>query len=110
MRALLAAVALLALLSACTQSRTVPDRYGDTTEENFMEGCLQMTEGDGPGRSFTSKEAKDVCGCAYDAIVKDIPFDEFKQLNEELEDEPAALPQEMLDIMATCVEDNAAPT
>ena len=110
LRAALAVAALVALLGACTQSRTVPDKYGDTTRNNFLDGCVDTTSSDsGTGTTFTDDEARDICVCAYEEIVAEIPFEEFKTVNEEQEESPSELPQEWLDIMATCVEDNTSP-
>jgi len=109
LRSLLAVAAMVALLGACTQGRTVPDKYGDTTRENFMDGCVETTTGDGEGQTFTEDEADAICECAYEGIVEEIPFSEFEEVNSAQEEEPSELPQEWLDIMATCVEDNASP-
>lgn len=101
---------MVALLGACTQGRTVPDKYGDTTRNNFLDGCIETTSSDsGEGRTFTDDQARDICVCAYEAIVEEIPFSEFQEVNEQQEDAPSELPQEWLDIMETCVADNASP-
>ena len=42
------------------------------------------------------------CTCSYEAIVDTIPFDEFKEINSELSDEPGPLPKKMLDIRDEC--------
>ena len=44
-------------------------------------------------------EARDAyCKCSYTEIVKTIPYDEFKEINSELSDDPGPLPPEMLEI------------
>jgi hypothetical protein len=108
-RSLLAVVAMVALLGACTQGRTVPDKYGDTTRQNFIDGCVETTTGDGEGRTFTDEEADAVCECAYEGIVEEIPFSEFEEVNSAQEDDPTELPQEWLDIMEGCVDSEASP-
>ena len=109
LRSLLAVAAMVALLGACTQGRTVPDKYGDTTRENFMDGCVETTTGDGDGRTFTEEEGDAICECAYEGIVEDIPFSEFKEINEQQEEDPTELPQEFQDIMADCVSSESSP-
>lgn len=116
------AVAAVALLGACTHQRTTPDKYGDTTRENFTEGCVEaltqrgadsdgVPESDlGGSEPFSAERARAVCGCSYEDISGQggIPFERFKQINEELEEEPGPLPDEILTIVSTCVEENPA--
>jgi hypothetical protein len=110
LRTALAVAAMVALLGACTQGRTVPDKYGDTTRNNFLEGCAQTASSDsGEGDAFSDDEARDICVCAYERIVEDIPFSEFKEVNEQQEEEPTALPEEFQDIMKDCVDSESSP-
>lgn len=115
-------LAVVVLLGACTHQRPVPDKYGETTEENFLEGCVDTLTQNGPssegaseedlGESepFASDRARNVCVCAYDGISGEggIPFDRFKEITSELEDEPGPLPDEILTIVEGCVADNPA--
>lgn len=109
LRTFVAVTAMVVLLGACTQGRTVPDKYGDTTRENFTEGCIDTTTGDGEGETFTDEQGEAICECAYEEIVDTIPFSEFKEVNEAQEEQPTELPDEWLAIMETCVEDNSSP-
>ena len=110
LRTALTVVVMVVLLGACTQGRTVPDKYGDTTRNNFLDGCVQTTSSDsGEGETFTEDEARDICVCAYEGIVEDIPFSEFKEINEQQEEDPTELPQEFQDIMADCVSSETSP-
>ncbi len=113
---------LLLVVGACSQQRQTPDKYGDTTRDNFQEGCVaSLTEeqGDpefaaadvGESQAFSAERASAVCGCSYEGISNPdtgIPFEEFKTLNENLEETPASLPPEMQDIITGCVDENAA--
>lgn len=103
---LLPTVAFLVALAACTGTRQVPDKYGDTTSKNFKEGCVEtLTSTEGEGERYTRSDATSVCDCSYDGITdpdRGIPFEEFKTLYSEQEDDPSALPQEILDIVDGC--------
>lgn len=113
------AVAAIALLGACTHQRQIPDKYGETTLENFTDGCVgTLTQNGedadgvavselGDSEAFTSKRARDVCGCAYEGISGEggIPFERFKEITEAQEDEPGPLPAEITEIMDRCVEE-----
>ncbi len=99
---LVAAVAL----GACSHNRPIPDKYGATTEDNFTEGCEEvLTSRDGEGERLAADEARDVCQCTYDGISNPdggIPFEDFKELNEDLETEPAPLPEDVQAIVDGC--------
>jgi hypothetical protein len=104
-RAALVLAAVVAL-GACSHNRQVPDRYGDTVEGNFVEGCEEaLTSRDGAGEALEADEARDVCQCSYDAISDPdggIPFEDFKELNEELESESAELPADIQALIDGC--------
>jgi hypothetical protein len=61
-----------------------------------MEGCLESTSED------LSVTPETYCECSYREIVDTIPFEEFKEINSNLSDEPAALPAEMQAIVEEC--------
>lgn len=128
--AVLAVLVAILLLGACTHERSVPDSYGDTTRDNFQEGCLEALtvkvdssnpDDDAQANGFLAEDladtppmaadrASDVCTCSYQGISNPdtgIPYEEFKTLNEELEDEPAPLPESVQTIVSGCVESNA---
>jgi hypothetical protein len=96
--ALIGAVLALLLLGGCTGRPPTPTDYGDTTRKNFMLGCTEEAEGAGVSNP------QDYCECSYTTIVKTIPYDDFKEINSELSDDPAALPQKMLDIRDDCID------
>ena len=124
-RVLLLLVACVLLLGACAGRRTIPDKYGDTTKDNFQEGCLEAltvkttdegTEGFtatdvGEAQPFTAERAGKVCTCSYEGISDPqtgIPFEEFKKINDTFEDDPGPLPDSITSIISTCVDDNPA--
>lgn len=101
---LVAAVAL----GACSPQRDIPDAYGDTTEKNFIEGCeVALTDEDAAGEAYSDDDAQAVCECAYDDISNPdtgIPYEDFREINEELEQEPGPLPDAIRDVVQTCVD------
>jgi hypothetical protein len=96
LRSLLVAAAALLLLGACTGRPPTPTGYGETTEKNFMEGCLESARDEGV------TDAQGYCQCSYEAIVDDIPFDQFKEINSDLSETPDSLPDEMQAIAERC--------
>jgi hypothetical protein len=96
--ALVGAVLALVLLGGCTGRPPTPTDYGETTRTNFMRGCTEEAEG------VNVSNPQEYCDCSYKAIVKDIPYDEFKKINSELSDDPAPLPPEMVRIRDTCID------
>lgn len=99
-------VAALVALGACSHQREVPDKYGDLTRDNFTEGCeTALTQSSDAGEALSSDVAGDVCECSYESISDadtGIPFEEFNQLNTELEEEPTELPDAFADRIEAC--------
>ncbi len=91
---LLAAAGLTAvLLVSCGQE--TPTEYSSENQEAFMAACVDA-EVDG---IFQQR----VCRCVYDEAVETIPFERFLEINEALEEaEAAALPEDLLDVVAGC--------
>jgi hypothetical protein len=90
------ALSALFLLGACTGQST-PTKYGDTTRTNFTKACVS---------SATEQHVSDpqgYCTCSYAAIVKQIPFEEFKKMNSDLSDNPDVLPPKLLKIRDDCL-------
>jgi hypothetical protein len=99
------ALALVVGLGACSHQRSIPDTYGETTESNFTEGCEgALTESSGSGEALSNEDAGNVCECAYEAISGDggVPYEEFKQITEDQEEEPSALPEALAEPIETC--------
>ena len=76
-----AAAALL--LSACVDPGD-PTSYDDTVEANFTSGCEVAAEADPAIRPV----AKRYCVCAYERLVTEIAFEDFRQLDEDVRDDP----------------------
>ena len=81
---LLAACAAVVLLVAACGDSGEPTSYDDTVEDNFMRGCEVAAEADPAIRPVAPK----YCGCAYERLVTEIDFDDFKKLDDDVKDDP----------------------
>jgi hypothetical protein len=124
----LALVALLGglALTACSPPSNEPDAYDDTTRTNFIQGCTGIvTEGTAIDASTSSVGAgadADTCECQYNWFVDNVPFDadaataagkpwNFVDLNQQLEDDPNSMPDEIKQgLQAACGGDGAPAT
>ena len=77
-----AAVAIVVLLAACGNSGE-PTSYDDTVEDNFMRGCEVAAEADPAIRPVALK----YCACAYERLVAEISFEDFKKLDDDVKDD-----------------------
>lgn len=97
------AVAAVGLLAACGQEGSAPDSYGATTQDNFLEGCIDgLTADDREGEALSGDEAEQVCQCTYDGIVEEIPFEDFQEIYDEQREEPQALDERIRAIADRC--------
>jgi hypothetical protein len=105
------AVLSLVALSACSRPSNTPDAYNDVTEANFVEGCTGIvttgTAEDASTSSVAAGASEDVCRCQYNWFVQNLPFDQqaaddanqgpdrldFKELNQQLQDDPTSMPE-----------------
>lgn len=97
-RTLLALVAVVGLSTGCVGQRT-PGGYGDSVEENFVEGCTTTSNEDG-----ASFDVDTFCQCAYDELSGDdgIPFDDFKSVVDDQTEDPGPLPESFTSAYASC--------
>lgn len=90
-----ALVAVLAAgLAGCVGQGT-PNEYSNSVREDFVNGCV---EGAGQG----SGDPQQVCQCTYRALEADVPFDRFKDVNEDLTEDPGPLPDQFQAILDRC--------
>jgi hypothetical protein len=126
-RTLLAALAVAVLaLTACNPPSNEPDAYDDVTQSNFLQGCTGIvTEGtalDASTSSIGSGASRAVCECQYEYFVTNVPFDSaaaeeagagpdapnFVELNQQVEDDPESLPQDIKDGLQRCADSGGA--
>jgi len=104
-RAVLVLAAVVAL-GACSHNREIPERYGDSTRDNFVEGCEEaLTDPEGEGERLDGDEATAVCTCTYEGIsdAEDgIPFEQLQEINDEQEEDPGPLPEAFRDAVEAC--------
>lgn len=104
-RAALVLAAVVAL-GACSHNRQVPEGYGDTTHDSFIEGCEEaLTANDGEGEALDADAATAVCTCSYAGISDPqdgVPFDEFKEIVDGQEEEPGPLPESIRSHIDAC--------
>lgn len=110
-------VALFLLVAACSSdgfpesySAQVDDETGlSNVEQNWLQGCTV-----GLDQSDLAADANRVCQCSYDELSgpDGIPFEDFVEMNNELENDPESLAnsegltateQRLLDIVKDCI-------
>lgn len=100
-------LAIVMLAAACGTSGA-PEEYNQTTADNYIDGCMVALDED-PRAS----DANAVCTCAYDAISEEdsadyIPFEDFKELDDELRNDVNAIGdtetgREVTVVVADCI-------
>jgi hypothetical protein len=80
-----------------TDSSLVADDYSPALRSSFVSTCVDQADG-----SVTSEQ----CGCTYDKFEATVPFERFKEIDQQIKDDPTNPPQELIDIVQECV----APT
>ena len=85
---------LLALLvvAAVACADEPADEYSEATERAFMRACV----------AGLGDELEDVCACSYERITRRLSFDEYEELNRQLENDEDDIPDELTDIVAAC--------
>jgi hypothetical protein len=87
---LLAAASLF--VAACGDDG--PDDYSDSTREAFMTGCVE---------DDTDEDLVEVCECTYDTAVEELPFEEFKTVEQRLQSGGSDIPDAVSDIILDCI-------
>ncbi len=81
---LLAACAAIALLVSACVNTGEPTSYDDTVEENFFNGCEIAAEADPAIRPVAQR----YCACAWNRLITEIDFDDFKNLDDDIREDP----------------------
>jgi actin-like ATPase involved in cell morphogenesis len=77
-----------------TETTLAADDYSPALRRSFVSTCVSQADG-----SVTSEQ----CGCTYDKFEATVPFERFKEIDQELKDDPENPPQELVDIVQECV-------
>ena len=83
----LAVLALGGLLLAGCGGSGEPEEYNATVEDNYVRGCEISIAESNPQIG----DAIAVCECAYEKIAREVEFEDFKELDDELREDIEAL-------------------
>lgn len=78
-----AVVAALVAFGASCGEQLQPTSYDATYQKNFMFGCHEQTNNDGP------QAAEDFCRCVYKNLKEKVSFDDAKKFEEQQAKEEA---------------------
>jgi hypothetical protein len=76
---------------ACGGDGDGDDGYGPEERSDFVEACAASGGAD-----------EEACGCFYDRLAETVPHDRFVELDEQIRDDPTAVPDEIADIAVAC--------
>ncbi len=91
LRRWLAVSLLVAMAGACSSGG--PSDYGVNVQREFVASCVE--EG--------GEDLRDVCECTYDKISEQIPFERFEEIDQQIADQEADLPDDAIDLITDCV-------
>ena len=73
-----------------------PTEYSDENRDAFLAACVD-------GETDGLYEQR-VCRCVYDEAEATIPFERFREINDQLaEADDVVLPEDLLEVLAICV-------
>ena len=85
------AVLTLVGLIACGGDGGGGDGYGPGERADFVEACAAGAGVD-----------EDACGCFYDRLADEVPHERFVEVDEQIRDDPAAVPEDVADMAVAC--------
>ena len=109
-RIVLMVALVLLLATSCGRGRAEPTAYGTTTRESFTGGCEEALApaGDGSTGDVVADPAqrRAACACVYEEVsgANGLPFARFQQINDELEETPGPLSDDLRRIVERCVD------
>ena len=83
-----AAAALVVAVAACGDASS-DDGYGPEGRADFVEAC-------------SAGASADACGCFYDRLADEVPFARFEQVDQQIRDDPTAIPDDVADLAIDC--------
>lgn len=89
-----AGLALAVLLVACGgdgDGGGTDDGYGPDERSDFVEACAAGAGVD-----------EDACECFYDRLADEVPHDRFVEVDEQIRDDPTAVPDDIADMAVAC--------
>ncbi len=65
--------------------------YGPDERADFVEAC-----------SAGSAATTEACGCFYDRLADEVPYERFEQVDEQIRTDPSAIPDDIADMAVEC--------
>lgn len=97
-RLVVASAVVAVLLTGCASvPSNTPTDYDDVTQANYLAAC------EAAGRSASD------CQCYYDGIVENVAFEDFKDFEDQVKDDPTAVPGAYEDIVDDCAPGATTP-
>jgi hypothetical protein len=66
------------------------ERYGAELREQFVADCTAQDE------------TEPVCGCFYDALAANVPFERFQELDDQIREGAVDVPADIVDLAVAC--------
>ena len=66
------------------------ERYGTELREQFVADCIAQDE------------TEPVCGCFYDALAANVPFERFQELDDQIREGGVDVPADIVDLAVAC--------
>ncbi len=89
---MVAGLALAIVLAACGDGDgSDDDDDGPGERADFVEACAAGAGGE-----------EDACGCLYDRLAAEVPHERVVELDEQLRDDPTAIPDDIADMAVAC--------
>ena len=82
---------LVATAGACSSGG--PSEYGDNVQREFVASCVEQG----------GEDLRNVCECTYDKISEQIPFERFEEIDQQIADQEADLPDDVIELITDCV-------
>ncbi len=111
LRGRLAAVAIVLTVVAGCASSGEPTSYDSTVENNYLRACQDQF---GRDRTVRAADAPNVCRCAWVRISTEIPFEDFRELDNKVRGDPSQITEDetgvlLTQIMAGCTSSSQFP-
>jgi hypothetical protein len=88
-RAGIVSLAVSTVLAGCGGGDDEAERYDADLRERFVEDCT------------SAGEDEPVCGCFYDALEANVPIEDFRTFDEQIQD-GESVPDEIVDLAVAC--------
>lgn len=95
---MLVAPALLVAGACSSGGSDEPEAYGPELRDDFVESCT------------AGGESETVCRCFYDQLAAVVPFERFQELDEQIAEGDADLPDDVVDLAVACSADQPTAT